>query len=55
MPVNSLISPARAFLYRPLGSRASTTASGAWTKTSTNGTAGLDASCSWRASARSDL
>jgi hypothetical protein len=34
MPVNPLISPARAFLYRPLGSRSSQTSSGVSTKTS---------------------
>lgn len=32
-----LISPARAFLYNPLGSRCSTTSKGASTNTSTNG------------------
>ena len=46
-----LISPARAFLYRPFGSRCSTTLSGASTKTSTNARPAF--SCSSRATARS--
>jgi hypothetical protein len=52
MNVNTpLISPALAFLYRPFGSRCSTTSSGASTKTSTNPSPAL----SWisRAIARS--
>lgn len=46
-----LMMPARAFLYNPLGSRFSTSASGASTKTSTNGI--LAASWIERASVRS--
>ena len=40
MPVKSLICPARAFLYSPLGSRASHTSSGASTNTSTKSPGG---------------
>jgi hypothetical protein len=39
MPVKSLIIPARAFLYRPLGSRCSATSTGMSTNTSMNGIA----------------
>ena len=46
-----LISPARAFLYNPLGSRCSTTSSGASTKTSMNSSP--PAACNSLATARS--
>jgi hypothetical protein len=46
-----LISPARAFLYRPFGSRSSTTCSGASMYTSMNGIPAF--SCSSRATVRS--
>lgn len=55
MPVNSLISPARAFLYSPFGSRCSTTEMGASTKTSMKGRGGLCLACSSRASSRSAM
>jgi hypothetical protein len=49
-----LISPLLAFLYNPFGSLSSTTLNGASTKTSMNGMGGLCASCSCRASCRSE-
>ena len=50
-----LISPARAFLYRPLGSRFSHSSTLASTYTSTKGNGGSCFSCSSRANSRSAL
>ena len=60
IPVNSLISPALAFLYRPLGSRASAASTEISTRTSMKGrgsSSGLavGAACSERATSRSAL
>jgi hypothetical protein len=58
MPVNSGILPSLAFLYRPLGSRASATSSGMSTKTSTKARGSSEpvvTACRSRAVARSAL
>lgn len=55
IPVKSLISPALAFLYRPLGSLCSTTERGASMKTSMKGMAEECFSCNSRASCRSEM
>lgn len=62
MPVNSGILPARASLYRPLGSRASATSSGRSTKTSMNSRGAslpLTSACRlravWRSAAKGEM
>lgn len=53
--MNSLISPALAFLYNPLGSRFSHSSTDASTNTSMKGKEGLNSACSLRAKSRSAL